>query len=158
MTFKTAVKAAPHPVNGAYRRGKQALERKHRALVVCKEPALLTGSIDLDATLRQQKPNDNRWDYGLGLRPQKGRELAVWVEVHSATTSEVSTVLRKLQWLKDWLNGEAEQLKRLTQRTKDHPPYVWIASKGDRINRTSRQFRELSQSGLSLKSRRLELS
>lgn len=151
MTFKQAVEATPHPVNSAYRRGKQAMENKHRGLVTCALPGRLTGSIDLDSALRQRRPNDNRWDYGLGYKPAKGHEQAIWIEVHSATTSEVSRVIKKLEWLKAWLEEEAEQLRRLTHRTNKQDRYVWIASKGDKVNRNSRQFRQLNQSGLSLK-------
>ena len=56
--------------------------------------------------------NQTRWDYGLGYQPANGREQAVWVEVHSATTKEVSAVLRKLGWLRDWLEEHAEQLNK----------------------------------------------
>ena len=153
MTFKQAVEAAPHPVNGKYRRGKQALENTHRNLVQCDDSRRLTGSIDLDSALKQHRPNDPRWDYGVDYQPARGRERAIWVEVHSAKTSEVSTVLNKLQWLKDWLNEEAEDLRRLTDRAGKEIPYVWIASAGDNINRNSRQFRLLSQRGVRLQNR-----
>ena len=56
MTFKDAVEAAQNPVNGTYRQGKQAMERKHRRLVTCEEPARLTGSIDLDARSGNKNP------------------------------------------------------------------------------------------------------
>ncbi|MDE0060968.1 MAG: hypothetical protein OXI22_12860 [Defluviicoccus sp.] len=150
MTFKEAVEAAPPPVDGAYRPGKRATENRHRGLVTCADPARLTGSIDLDAALRRRRPQDNRWDYGLGHKPKRGREQAIWVEVHPATTSEVSTVLKKLKWLKDWLK-QAAQLKRLTDRSDEDIRYVWIASKGDKINRNSRQYRQLRQRGLDVK-------
>ena len=151
MTFKRAVEAAPHPVNGSYRPGKQALENKHRHLVECDDSRRLTGSIDLDAALVRQRPNDRRWDYGLGYKPAKGRERAIWVEVHSAKTSEVSAVLGKLEWLKIWLNGEAEQLRQLTERAGKDIPYVWIASGKNKIPPNSPQARRLNQSGLRLK-------
>ena len=151
MTFKEAVEAAPPPVNGKYRPGKQALENRYRHLVTCGEPRRLTGSVDLDSALEQHRPNDPRWDFGLGYKPPRGQERAIWVEVHSAKTSEVSTVLNKLRWLKDWLNRDAEDLRRLTDRAGKEIPYVWIASSGDKINRNSRQFRLLSQSGIRLK-------
>lgn len=51
MTFRKAVEAAPSPVNRAYRRGKQALESRHRGLVTCADSGRLTGSIFLDAAL-----------------------------------------------------------------------------------------------------------
>lgn len=73
------------------------------------------------------------------------------VEVHSATASEVSKVLRKLQWLKDWLNENAEQLRQLSQRADRDIRYVWIASSGVHIPKHPPQARRLAQSGLSLK-------
>ena len=92
-TFRDAVADAPSPVSQAYRPGKQALERRHRTLVTCSDTQRLTGSIDLDATLAQEPDyaNQSRWDYGIGHKPTRGPERAVWVEVHTATTREVST-------------------------------------------------------------------
>ena len=159
MTFRKAVEAATPPVNRAYRRGKQALENRHRAQVTCTHSRRLTGSIFLDSALAQepgyaQKP---RWDYGLGYTPENERECAVWVEVHSATTREVSTVLNKLQWLRDWLNSEAEQLRKMTFFTRDDFRFVWIASSGVNIPKNSRQARQLSQSGISSVRKHLSL-
>ena len=151
MTFKKAVEAAPHPVNGAYHPGKQAMENKDRGLVTCADSTRLTGSIDLDAALRQDMPSDCRWDYGLGYKPASGGEQAIRVEVHSATTREVSKVLKKLQWLKDWLNGNAEQLRQLSERADNDIRYVWIARSSVHILQSSRQARRLAQRGLSLK-------
>lgn len=103
MNFKTAVEAAPPPVNDAYRRGLQALESRHRNLVTCENTHRLTGSIFLDSALARdpERANQPRWDYGPGYQPENGTEQAVWVEVHTATTREVTAVLNKLQWLKD---------------------------------------------------------
>ena len=156
MTFKEAVEAAQHPVNGAYCPGKQAMEKKHRCLVTCVDSTRFTGSIDLDTALRHHRPGDNRWDYGLGYKPANGSEQAIWVEVHSAITSEVSKVLRKLQWLKDWLNENAEQLRQLSERADKDIRYVWIASSGVQIPKHLRQAKRLAQSGLTLKEK-LEL-
>lgn len=153
MTFKEAVEATQPPVRESYCQGKQAMEKKHRGLVTCQDPARLTGSIALDDVLRQQKPNDSRWDYGLGYESANGNEQAIWVEVHSATTGEVSTVLKKLQWLKDWLNAEADQLRKLTERSNEEFRYVWIASSGVNIPGHHRQAKELARSGLKLKGR-----
>jgi len=115
------------------------------------------GGIDLDSVLRQHRPNDNRWDYGLGYKPANGSEQAVWVEVHSVKTSEVSKVLNKLQWLKNWLNENAAQLRQLSDRGDRDIRYVWIASSGVNIPQNSPQARQLAQSGLSLK-KKLPLS
>ena len=160
MTFREAVEAAPHPVNGAYHPGKRALENRHRNLVTCAEPRRLTGSIDLDSALRQEPAHAQapRWDYGLGYRATNGPERAVWIEVHSATTKEVSAVLRKLQWLRDWLNGNAEQLCQMTNLTCSNIRFVWIASSGVKIPPNSPQARRLNQSAINRVRERLQLS
>ena len=154
MSFEGAVRAERPPANGAYRAGKQALEERHKRLVTCEDPQRLTGSINLDSALARQPDYANaaRWDYGLGYRPAAAaerREQAVWIEVHSATTKEVDRVLRKLQWLQDWLNAGAGRLKRMTDRADADIRFVWIAS-GDRVDipKNSPQARRLSQSAL----------
>ena len=149
MSF--TVQAEPPPVNGVYRTGKQALENRRRELVTCKDPRRLTGSINPDSVLARQPDHANatRWDYGLGYRPtRKGREQAIWIEVHSATTGEVSAVLRKLQWLQDWSNNRAGCLKRMTDHADSNNRFVWIASVGVNISPNSPQARRLSQSAI----------
>ena len=166
MTFREAVEDAPPPVNGAYRAGIQALEpgiqaleRRHRERVTCGDSRRLTGSIDLDKALEREPgyANAARWDYGVGYRPRNGPEQAVWVEVHSATTREVSAVLRKLQGLRDWLNGNAAQLMRMTNASAEDRRYVWIASASVRIPGNSPQARLLNMSGIGRVRRHLAL-
>ena len=161
MSFKSAVQEAePPPVKGAYRTGIQALENKHRGLVTCEDPRRLTGSIDLDSALAGHPGHANatRWDYGLGYRPAAGRrEQAVWIEVHSATTKEVSAVLKKLQWLRDWLEAGAGRLKQMTDRADPDIRFVWIASNGVNIPRNSPQARKLKQSDIQGPKKRLSL-
>ena len=159
MTFKKAVQEAePPPVKGAYRTGIQALENKHRGLVTCEDLQRLTGSIDLDSALRPSHANDPRWDYGLGYRSAAGRrEQAVWIEVHSATTKEVPAVLKKLQWLRDWLEAGAGRLKQMTDRADPDIRFVWIASSGVNIPRNSPQARKLKQSDIQGPKKRLSL-
>ena len=164
MSFKKAVQAEPPPVNGAYRTGKRALKKKHRRLVTCEDPQRLTGSIDLDSALARQPGHVSaaRWDYGLGYRPPAGkpeqkREQAIWIEVHPATTSEVSAVLGKLQWLRDWLNAGAGRLKQMTDRAAPGIRFVWIAPAGDHIPRNSPQARRLSRSAIQGPRRKLSL-
>ena len=60
-------------------------------------------------------------------------------------------VLKKLQWLKDWLSENAEQLKQLSERANADIRYVWISSSSVDIPKNSPQARLLAQSGLSLK-------
>ena len=159
MNFKEAVREAPAPVDGAYRPGKMALENRHRKLVTCSDSRRITGSIDLDRALAKEPEyaNKPRWDYGLGYQSAAGREQAIWVEVHSAQTSEVSAVIRKFQWLRDWLQENADQLRKLTERADSDIRYVWIASNGVKITPHSRQAKQLSISGIGRPKRNLGL-
>ena len=159
MTFKDAVEDAPPPVKGAYRGGLQALERRHRGFVTCVDLRRLTGSIDLDKALAQEPGHADapRWDYGIGYQPGNGPEQAVWVEVHSATSREVPAVLRKLRWLRDWLNSDAERLLQMTNSSAADRRYVWIASARVRIPGNSPQARQLSKSGIGRVLRHLSL-
>lgn len=160
MNFRTAVKNAGGRVHGAYRAGKQALASAHAQQVECGHPNRISGSINLDAALAPlpEHAQSPRWDYGLGYRPPIGREVAVWVEVHSASTGEVGAVLRKLAWLKSFLRDECHDLWQLTTTACDHrEPYVWVASGAVRINKNSRQARQLSAAGISWPKSRLRL-
>ena len=151
-TFKQAVEAAPSPVNEALRPELQALDRDHRRKVSCPDACRLTGSIDLDEALRpiRRYAQAPRWDYGIGYKPPSGNEHAVWIEVHKAETGEVSAVLSKLQWLRDWLGAEAPALRRLAPQPAAGDAYVWIAAGKIHIPRNAPQRRRLSQHGLKL--------
>lgn len=144
--FREAVEAVPS-VADAYAVGLRGLTDAHRRLVDCKDPRRLTGSIDLDAALVADYPNDPRWDYGIGLR-DGSREHAVWIEVHGAQTSKVREVIRKLQWLKRWLAGDGEPLGRLTDGTGPNPSFVWLASGRMSLPHTTRHAKLAAQHGV----------
>jgi len=99
------------------------------------------GSVDIDGCLAKNQPQSNRWDYCFSYRSE-----VFFIEVHSAITSEVATVIKKLQWLKDWLNNQASEINKLkaTSRT----PYYWIQSSYFNIPPTSRQYRMAVQAGI----------
>ncbi len=159
MSFRDAVKDASPPVNGAYREGIQALEHRHRRHVTCGDPRRLSGSVDLDEALAREPEHASapRWDYGIGYKPENGPEQVMWIGVHSATTREVSAVLRKLRWLRKWLKSDAERLLRMTNATAKDRRYVWIASAGVRIPENSPQARQLNASGIGKVLRHLSL-
>lgn len=94
--FQIAVHSTAEIAQG-YEPGLQAL-KSHSSKITFGDPHQCTGSVDIDNTVRAKYPQANRWDYCLCYRSQ-----VYFVEVHSANTREVSTVLRKLEWLKDWL-------------------------------------------------------
>ncbi|MDR0865987.1 MAG: hypothetical protein LBO74_13795 [Candidatus Symbiothrix sp.] len=136
MTFKEAVEITPEIVNG-FQTGLTALG-KHKEKIAVSNTRLLEGSVDIDLTTKPLYPHENRWDYALAYDKK-----VYFVEVHPANTSEVDVVLKKLQWLKDWLKNKAPHISSL----KADAPYYWIQSSNFAI-KTSPQYRRISQAKL----------
>jgi hypothetical protein len=135
MGFKAEVdKVLP----GAHKDGLLALGNDS-SRVSCKRSRQLVGSVYLDAAVK-----GGRWDYGIGVRRQQGKEEVLWVEVHSAATSDVKKMVKKLKWLKNWLGTKAPELRRLTAENG----YLWIASGGVHIRKGSPQDKRLRKEGL----------
>ncbi|MDR0866547.1 MAG: hypothetical protein LBO74_16685 [Candidatus Symbiothrix sp.] len=137
MTFKEAVETTLEVATG-FQTGLTALGG-YKTKISVSNTRLLEGSVDIDLCTTALYPNDNRWDYALAYDKQ-----VYFVEVHTANTSEVSVVLKKLQWLKDWLSNQAPNINKL----KAQAPYYWIQSNGFAIPKTSRQYRQISQAQL----------
>ena len=150
--FQQAVSDTPDLGGDAYCPGLRALTDEHRERVEPGEVKIL-GSVNIEETLHRRYPNEPHWDYAIGV--QKGNmPYAVWLEVHPASTSNVSEVLSKLRWLKEWLSSQATQLHALT------PPqraYHWIATNGVHVVPNSPQARQLAQAGLTMPRRILNL-
>lgn len=148
MTFKEAVKATPDIATG-YKTGLSAMGQYSRR-VSAADTTRLQGSVDIDSYTSTKYPNANRWDYALAYKDE-----VFFIEVHSANTSEVKTVLKKLQWLKDWLNSEAPDINKL--KAKSRNPFVWIQSKNFQIPKNSPQYFAANKAGL-LPLKKLELN
>ena len=96
---------------------------------------LLGGSVDIDAATVELYPNDNRWDYAFDYNGE-----TFFIEVHTASTSETSTVLRKLEWLKVWLSEQAPEIDKL--KSKKLPPFYWVQSKKYALPTHTPQYRK----------------
>lgn len=139
MTFQQAVEATPD-VSAGFKVGLTALG-SYSSRVEVSSTKDLQGSIDIDTLTTAKYPNSNRWDYAFAYKGE-----VFFIEVHSANSSEVRKVLRKLQWLKDWLNLKAPNINKL--RAKTSIPFYWIQSKGFAIPKTSPQYRAAEGAGL----------
>jgi len=139
-TFKAAVEATSE-VSNCYRPGKQAIITSEQSKCELADPRKCGGSLFIDSCLLEQAlyPDSNRWDYAIDYKGE-----VYFFEVHTASTSEVSTVLRKLQWLKDWLIKEAPEINSLRAIS----PFYWVQSNGYHILRNSSQERNVIQKGL----------
>ena len=142
--FKEAIQKTTE-IKDALKPGLQALGANSQK-VRLGDSRLCQGSVDLDNHLKDQYPNDNRWDYVFGYSDQ-----AYFVEVHPAHTSEVRTVIQKLQWLRFWINSKAPELHVMKKR------YSWIATNGTHILKDSKEARMLAENGLSLPRNRVNV-
>ena len=93
LTFKEAVEATPDVALG-YQEGINAFG-KYADKIIVPDPDKIDGSLDIDEATLKLYPDDNRWDYALCYDSE-----VFYIEVHSAITSEVSRMVKKLQWLK----------------------------------------------------------
>ena len=132
MTFKEAVQQTPQ-VGNAYQTGLMAIGSFSNKVVV-PDNRLLGGSVDIDSATRDLYPNENRWDYVFDYNGE-----VFFIEVHTANTSETTTVLKKLQWLKLWLQEKAPKIDKLKSKTM--PPYYWVQSKQYALPTHTPQYR-----------------
>lgn len=141
-TFKKAVEETPE-VQHCYCEGKLAISNKERNKVELDDPRKCGGSLFIDQCLIEQGlyPNENRWDYAIDYSGE-----VFFFEVHTASSSEVSTVLNKLDWLKNWLNHVAPEINLLKAKTKT--PFYWVQSNGYHILKNSSHERRVLQKGL----------
>ena len=149
MTFQSAAHATA-AVAPRYRSGLQAIRGAHRSLIRISDSRRLDGSLDIDRALRQARPNDPRWDYGVGIKLHEGGR-AVWIEVHPASSSHVGPVLAKLAWLRTWLENEAPALNQVKAR------YVWLATGTVALPGNSPKRKLIAQRGLDFRARSFDL-
>lgn len=101
------------------------------------------GSLDIDEAKKEAEHDANRWDYAIEYNGE-----VFFVEVHSCSTSEVSTMLKKLEWLKHWLKTEAQAIDKL--KTKRAATYYWIPTKSYDILPTAKSSKQFAQSGIAI--------
>jgi hypothetical protein len=101
----------------------------------------LWGSVDVDGDCKAAYPEESRWDYAIGYGSEGGSKAQVFfVEVHSAVSSQVSAMAKKLDWLKGFLNRpRSAPLARLRRE------YHWVASGKVDIPRHLPQYRNLAR-------------
>ena len=142
MNFIGAVGRTRHLQN-AWRPGLQALRAQDRPHVVPEHPRNLQGSVDVDSSLRRLQPNANRWDFAIGYRhANRQKDFIYWVEIHTAADKEVKVVLRKLDWLRKWLESDGNLLDQFDRE------FIWVSSGVTTFTPESPQRKRLAQSGL----------
>jgi hypothetical protein len=149
MTFEEAVQQTEE-IEAAYRSGLQALSAVDRARIDCTETRKLAGSINLDAELQTRYPNDSRWDYGVAWREAEDDQV-FWLEVHPANSKHVDDVLKKMEWLRNWLRENAPLLKQM------QGIFIWVATGAVALPNNSPQRKRIAARGLHFAGSRLSL-
>lgn len=137
--FQQAVESTSE-VSNAYKPGLQALKNGETGKIIVVDSKKLEGSVDIDSVLKYTYENANRWDYTIGYDNK-----VCFVEIHPAYTSEVTTMIAKLTWLKSWLKEKAPEINKLP---KIVPTFNWIQSGKCAIIPGSREEKKLATYGL----------
>lgn len=134
--FYVAVKATKS-VSACYKNGLQAFERDHARKVICDQKKV-EGSLFIDHCLAKVDQG-NRWDYAFGYDG-----MIYFVEVHPASSSAVKSVIKKREWLKNWLATQATELDKLKATDCFH----WLQSGKFDMLKQSPQYKYAEQNGL----------
>lgn len=128
-------------VKGNFHTGLNAVRSTERQKIVVPDTRKISGSLDIDTSTQAKYPEDNRWDYAIEYDQE-----TFFIEVHPGSTSDVSTVLAKLEWLKKWLKNEAPEINKL--KPKNKKPYHWIYTNKYAILPNSKYAKQLAQKNL----------
>ncbi|MCG3154869.1 MAG: hypothetical protein DKINENOH_01465 [bacterium] len=132
-------------------KGLQALAKRDRERIRCRNSRMLAGSLALEQALLMALRNAPLWDYAVGIHLQDGRDEVKWIEVHPASHSHLDEVLKKLEWLRDWLRAAAPALAELPRE------FIWVASGKVMLPPGGQHRRRLAQAGLRFAGERLRL-
>ena len=109
-----------------------------KSQIHAEDPRQVLGSADIDGDCCRAAPHANRWDYVIGYN-RPGKIVAYFVEVHSAVTSQVSTIQKKLEWLVQEFLRNPNNVKLAELPREIH----WVASGQVKIPQHTRQYRLL---------------
>lgn len=142
MTFKEAITQTPN-LKTAWQPGLQALRAEDKPHVKAEDTRRLCGSADVDTALLAREPNANRWDFAIGYQhANRGADFIYWVETHTGSDEQIKVVLRKLEWLKNWLRQDGRHLAKFDR------DMTWVSSGHTLFTKGSAQVKALAQKGL----------
>ncbi len=137
MTFKKTV-TKNEEIGDCYQKGLKAMG-KYSKKVIPKNANNISGSVNLEECLSEPEEGEARWDYMVGYEGE-----AYFIEVHPADSKNVGEMIKKVQWLKQWLKQNPD-IKGLTAN-KD--PFRWVSTNGYNIK--GRYEKRIAENGLTL--------
>lgn len=82
--------------------------------------SFIKGSLALDSAAKQDMPTDSRWDYAIDYNGE-----VFFIEIHPASTSEISTMIKKVDCLRQWLAAIGADLLSLPPVNRK---FYWVSS------------------------------
>jgi hypothetical protein len=142
MNFKDAVEGTPY-LDGAHQPGLQALRAQDRPHLDVAKTRNLRGSVDIDTAFQETDPHANRWDYAIGYQhSNRADEVIYWLELHTASDSQIKVVIKKAQWLMNWLKDTGKLLAKFER------DIIWVSSGPTSFTLGSPQKKQMAQVGL----------
>jgi hypothetical protein len=127
--------------NEEYKPGKEAVKKEHRDKIRVRNSRCLAGSMDIDKACQKSEHDAYRWDYLAAIKKNHSENLAL-IEIHGAAkSSEVGIVIKKKEWLLQWLKKS-----KLAGFKK---AFIWLSTGGTKITAQSKYARQLAHSGIS---------
>lgn len=142
QTFREAVEDTPRLEN-AWRAGLQALRAEDKPHIDAEDTRKLTGSVDIDAAYQAADPQGNRWDFAIGYQhANRDEEVVYWLELHTGSDSEIKVVIKKAQWLLQWLRGPGRKLDEFER------DILWVSSGSTKLTPSAPQKKQMAMAGL----------
>ena len=142
MSFKEAVKKTKG-LESAWRDGLQALRPEDKPHIQAENTRALKGSVDIDAAYQKAEPDANRWDFAIAYQhTNPPREVIYWVELHTASDSQIKVVIKKAQWLLAWFKKTGKKLSAFERSI------IWVSSGSTKISPSAPQRKQMAQAGL----------
>lgn len=144
MGFKEVVEKTPN-LKGKWCAGLGALRKEDKDHVKPEDTSTtrLRGSVDVDTALQRLRPQANRWDFAVGYKhANRKEEFIYWVETHTGSDSQISVMIKKLDWLKAWLKEDGKDLAKFDKL------YVWAPSGATSFTKGATQVKTLATKGL----------
>ena len=139
MTFEQKVKEHPELTN-CYQPGLRAM-KGYSLKVKPENPRKLDGSVFIEECLKTAYRDAPLWDYMASYDSK-----VYFIEVHPASSGNVNEVIKKLDWLKNWLKNKATGFLEMKANRR---PYRWVTTNGVHITKGSRQAKKIANSGIS---------
>jgi hypothetical protein len=150
--FRQKVESIPALAN-SWNEGLQALRPEDKPHIVPEDTRKLKGSVDVDKAYRKLAPRANRWDFAIAYQhTNRKEEVVYWVELHTASDSQMKVVIKKAQWLLEWFKTEGKPLADLERSL------VWVSSGNTSFTRGAPQLRKIAQAGLKYAGNKLRIS